>query len=391
MGEEPDAMTPGGSAPAERAEPDEPAEIRANIERTRAEMSETIDAIQEKLSPDRLKEQAKDAVKEATVGKVKTMVTSATETASDVVETVQDSAQEAVRYVRENPLPAAIVGAGVAWLLMRSRGEGSRTTYRQPAPRMSSARGVSGSTGSYASRGSYVSPSAYATPGSYAGEGYDVRRGMRPDERTGGDWLALVKDNPVPATLFGLGISWLLMNRGRATGYGYQRDPYSRAYDAGRSGISEATRQTREAVGDVAEKVQESWQHYSTRAETEFDRWMRENPLTVGVAAVALGAAVGLSVPRTQTEDAWMGEARDTLVERANEVAEDTVQQAEKMASEVTGQQGTSPSSSGQQTQTAGQTGSQQTGSQQTGSQQTGSQQTGSQTTGTQTRQAGGR
>src|SRR5437879_4066531 len=37
-----------------------PEEIRAEMEQTRAEISETIDAIQERLSPQDLKEQARD-------------------------------------------------------------------------------------------------------------------------------------------------------------------------------------------------------------------------------------------------------------------------------------------------------------------------------------------
>jgi ElaB/YqjD/DUF883 family membrane-anchored ribosome-binding protein len=222
MGEEPTAMRPDiGATPVSTT--DDPAAIRAEIEQTRAEMSETIDAIQDKLSPQRMMEQAKETVRDATVGRMKEMATSATETASDLAEQVQDSAQQAVRYVRENPLPALLIGAGAAWLLMRwQRGE-PRLSYPQ------------------------------------------TRR--RPSESS-----------------------------------------------------------TRE----MTEKVQERWQYYSTRAETQFDRWMRENPLTVGAAAVAIGAAVGLSAPRTETEDEWMGEARDTLIDRAQEVAQDTVQQVQQ-------------------------------------------------------------
>ena len=46
-------------------------EIRSQIEQTRAEMSDTIDAIQSRLSPKRVLADAKDSVTEATVGRVK--------------------------------------------------------------------------------------------------------------------------------------------------------------------------------------------------------------------------------------------------------------------------------------------------------------------------------
>ena len=46
-------------------------EIRSQIEQTRAEMSDTIDAIQSRLSPKRVLADAKDSVTEATVERMK--------------------------------------------------------------------------------------------------------------------------------------------------------------------------------------------------------------------------------------------------------------------------------------------------------------------------------
>jgi hypothetical protein len=53
-----------------------------------------------------------------------------------------------------------------------------------------------------------------------------------------------------------------------------------------------------------------------------FDRWMQDNPLTVGVAAFALGAIAGLSIPATETEHRTLGVARDNLVQRAGRAVE---------------------------------------------------------------------
>jgi ElaB/YqjD/DUF883 family membrane-anchored ribosome-binding protein len=237
MGEKPDEM------------------IREDIAQTRAEMAETLDAIQDKLSPQRIVDETKEAVREATVGRMKDMVSSASETAGNVAEQVQDTAQQAVEYVRENPMPAVLIGIGVTWLLLRAR-------RSEP-------------------RGSYA-PTRWREPGT----------GERGEYRT-------------------------------------RKYREYRGTAAGESGYREGARQAREAAGDIGDRAQESWQYYSRRAETEFERWMRENPLTVGAAAVALGAAVGLSMPRTETEDEWLGETRDTLVDRAQEVAQDTVQQAQ--------------------------------------------------------------
>jgi hypothetical protein len=214
MGEEPGSMTPRIPSDAGLPSPaDDPEQIRAVMAQTRAEMSETIDAIQARLSPQHLMQEAKDTVRDATVGRVKDMMTSATDKAADLAEDVQGGAREAVDYVKQNPIPAALIGAGIAWLLMRTS-----TSHAGPA---------------------------YSRQRQYGGRGGRV--------------------------------------------YGQDR----------------------------------------------FQRWMRENPLAVGAAALAVGAAVGLSAPATDAENAWLGEARDGLVERVQDVAKDTVTEATQAVKSV--------------------------------------------------------
>jgi gas vesicle protein len=90
-----------------------PEEIEREIQRTRARMGRDIDALGEKLSPENLKQQAKDAVAEK---------------AQDIVSNVGQQARltgsRLVDFVRENPLPVAAVGLGVTWLFtLRTRSE----------------------------------------------------------------------------------------------------------------------------------------------------------------------------------------------------------------------------------------------------------------------------
>lgn len=93
--------------------PDErsPQEIEREIERTRARMSNNIDALGDKLSPDNLKQQAKDAI----AGK-----------AQDVVANVGDQARQTgsrvVDFITENPLPVATVTLGAIWLFTMRKG-----------------------------------------------------------------------------------------------------------------------------------------------------------------------------------------------------------------------------------------------------------------------------
>jgi len=140
--------------------------IRADIDHTRSEMSQTIDAIQQKLNPQLLMDQAKATVMEtatelisqakdtaveavdhakevavetaselmdhakeaaveavdhtkqtvhdATVGKVEYMV-------SNITDTAQETGSGIVGMIKNNPLPAALVGLGLGWMYMKNQ------------------------------------------------------------------------------------------------------------------------------------------------------------------------------------------------------------------------------------------------------------------------------
>lgn len=94
-----------------------PQEIEHEIERTRERMSSNIDALGEKLSPDNLKQQAKEAI----AGK-----------AQDVVANVSDQARQTggrmIDFITEYPLPVAAVSLGAIWLFSMRRGSRSEVS-----------------------------------------------------------------------------------------------------------------------------------------------------------------------------------------------------------------------------------------------------------------------
>src|SRR3954447_26107387 len=116
----------------------EAAHIRSDIEHTRADLSETINALQEKLDPTRIAEQVKDqirekateaydtaktAVKEATIGKAEKIVSNVSETVTDMTGRAGTAikSSSAVQYIRDNPIPFALVGIGMGMLALNSR------------------------------------------------------------------------------------------------------------------------------------------------------------------------------------------------------------------------------------------------------------------------------
>lgn len=114
---------------------DNPEQIRAEIEDTRAEMSQTINEIQERLSPEHLMGQVKETVREATIGKVERVM----ETIGEVTEPAREAIKEAgttVGYkVWNNPIPLALIGLGVGMLFMKSRRGNGYDYSRTAMPR----------------------------------------------------------------------------------------------------------------------------------------------------------------------------------------------------------------------------------------------------------------
>jgi Protein of unknown function (DUF3618) len=241
------------------AEPDLPPEvharaheIREEIAQTREDMSETIEAIQDRLRPANLVANAGETVRAATTEKVKQMANTAQGAADQVMNSTF------VETVRANPIPAAMIGIGTAWLLIKARSESNGDRY---------ARG-SRYIGGERYRGYGAGASDISGYGSAAGE-----------VRALGD------------------VS------GEASSAAYE----SRMYDY-RGGA----RRRAPAV--------------------QLDRVLQDNPLALGAAAVLVGAAIGMSIPETDAENELMGDARDTIVDRARELAGDAAQKVQDVA-----------------------------------------------------------
>ncbi len=379
-----DELAPVTVDPAE----DDPEKLRADIERTRAQMSETIGAIQDKLRPEELKSQAtqqlhevkeklkeelreqldelkdkvkeeiseaKDKLREATVGKVETMVHNAT----DSVEHARDSFFETVRA---NPIPAALVGVGIAWLLVNRR----------------SARALPRADYRYVERSGYRVTDTRAVPSNYlyadevAGSDYDPRYGRddlrdepgrlgRLQERAGdvahrvqgavGDAVHQVQ-GAVGDAVHQVGDRTKdLAQRAQGTA----RDVAHRAQDGARD-VAQRAQETAHDIADRARGAASRAQHAASdlavrarstaddlagrardgarQAEYRVQTTYETNPLALGAMVLLAGVAVGLSLPRTQREDRLMGQTRDKLIHRAQEAAHETMEKVQGVVSE---------------------------------------------------------
>jgi hypothetical protein len=366
--------------PAPAAGETEPAVLREDIAQTRAEMSGTIDAIQERLDPQRLVGDAKDAakeavqettgaVREATIGRAEQMADNVTETARGASSTIMDT-------IRENPVPTAMAAIGLGWLLMsgknrspagqtsRYEARGSRPAglYLPPAASGQTQGGAgqvvskaqatvgdvadqaSDTAGQLASGAQDLVSGAADSAGQVASGAQDLVSGAAETAsqvvgsagRTAGgassSLLETVRQNPVPAALVGVGIAWLLRNRDASSVSG----PYQPAMSSSPGAAVGAT------VGDLASRakdqagaLRDQAQTQAQQAQGQLQRVLNDSPLAVGAVALGLGAAVGLAAPRTQQESQLMGQARDRLLDTAQTVVQDTQQKVQRVAEEA--------------------------------------------------------
>jgi gas vesicle protein len=249
------------------AETDERArELRAEIAETRVEMTETIEALQDRLKPSTIVANAGETVRNATTEKVKQMAN----TAGDAAERVMNNSF--MDTIRENPLPAAMIGIGAAWLIIKGRSETRRYDM-----------------------GRYGYDQGYGESGRY-----DWRT------RTGGATTGQY-------------------------GYGTAGSEDSDTNGGVRDMASDAASRASEYVDDARYAVRRT----TRRAQNSFDRVLRENPLALGAAATIVGAAIGMTIPETEAENELMGETRDNVVERARGLASEAAQKVQDTAGQV--------------------------------------------------------
>lgn len=274
---------------------EDPEVIRARIEATRAGMSQTVDSIQHRLSPERLTRQAKESIKEATIGKVEDMTHNATQTAKGWRKSL-------VRSIKDNPVPAALAGLGLTWLFMSGPDDDdyeNGNTYRQ-----------------YPTRNVYGQPhytrTAHNEQGVVSGTVDHIRHQAGEITSQTSEMAGQVRDQA-----------------GEIAGQVKdQAQELSSQAQAQAHALAQQTQDQMHYYADLA-------QYQAKRAQRGFNQMLDENPLTLGAMALAVGAAIGLSLPSTRKEDEWMGETRDHLMNQAQSQAQQTINKAQRVVSEV--------------------------------------------------------
>ena len=108
-----------------------PERLRAEIEETREKLSEDLDELSYRFSPEGLKDRAQGTMESA-----QDVLSGATQGVADSLsERVESLNRSLLERIRANPLPATLLGAGAAWLLMQAsrQGEEADASYDRAA------------------------------------------------------------------------------------------------------------------------------------------------------------------------------------------------------------------------------------------------------------------
>lgn len=210
---------------------DDPAAIQREIEETRSQMTTTLNAIEQKLSPRQITNEVFDTVRDAVLG-------------------TGDGSNDMLQMIRNNPIPGALVGLGLGWMIFSNRGR------------------------------------------------------------------AIASD------VYGASARWLPQGRQGTNGSG--NGLLHRAAVA----ASDVGERARETTAQVSEKARA----LAGTATRPTARLAEDNPLLVGAVGVILGATIAVVLPMTRRENEVLGDAQAELVERAEDIGREVVDRARTVA-----------------------------------------------------------
>lgn len=237
--------------------------ILASIEHTRSEMDSTLHAIEERLTPGQVFDQGLNYLRNSGG---------------------REFLSNLGASVRTNPMPVALVGVALAWLMVTNRhhsgGNAGGQLYDED---LQADRLRDGAAGAAAATRDKVADAAGATR-----------------ERV-------------------------------ASAVGAAKDKVAHAVDSARSGLSA-----------TSDRAHEAWQRTSNTTRQQIDRArtgyryvVQEQPLALGAMGFGIGALLAAVAPRTEEEDRVMGRAADRVRERVAHAGREQLDRAEAALAEA--------------------------------------------------------
>ena len=245
--------------------------VERDIARIRGELALTLAALERKLAARYLADEGMKMLKD-TLGE-------------------DYGVNRGVEFVRNNPIPVALIGLGAAWLIANQTNAIDRIAQDERI--RAAGRRVGDLASDLGNRAGDMASSAAQRIG-ITGNGAD-----RPLGHTGNPMI----DQPGG----GMGSGWVHQLTDQAQGV------VRSARDSGGAMLARAT----DRAGRVADQVGDMFERH---------------PLLVGALGMLAGGLLAAMLPRTPAEDEWFGPSRDRLWNRAEKAGEETVSRVRDVA-----------------------------------------------------------
>jgi hypothetical protein len=249
-------------------------QLEREAEQTRSQLAQTLDELRQRITPGQLVDQAVDYAKDSGGGQF---------------------VRNLSRQATSNPMPIALIGAGIAWLML--------SNDRQPS----------------ASRPTSVDRAAEIAISAPDAAAQEREASRQTSEQIKG---------------FGQEASQSVRARASDAAASIS-DRAASAYKAAKSGASENYGR----IGDQAQQARSSTAEAALRfgqstagATRDLLQFCKTQPLLLAGLGMALGAIIGALIPPTEAEDELMGKTSDQVKDQAGNIAKGQIERAKSAA-----------------------------------------------------------
>jgi hypothetical protein len=266
-------------------------EIKSDIRRTRGRLDDTLENLNERLSP--------RSIINDVLSWFETQGTD--QTGNRPGSSLKRGYRNVIRQVKENPMPALLIGAGITWMILGAENDDSpeiedRTFHGADDPSM---------------------------PGS---PGVGEPEFLPYEKSEKGGVASKVKEKIGQAHEALSGVTEAATEKMSDIGGGVHATARS-----ARNVVNEGFRHSKRAGSDATQHLQTGYAYAGDR----FQEAVEEYPLAVAVGFLGIGLLTGLLLPRTRQEDKLIGEKSDQLIEQVKETGKETLDKAKAVAQRV--------------------------------------------------------
>lgn len=274
-------------------------EIQKDIQEVRGDMDQTLESLNERLSPRSL---------------INGLMEWFENRDNSGNQDLSRKPKQLARFVRDNPVPALLTGIGVAWLIAESQSDDDEPEHQ----RFRADQEPDDNKVATGHRQNLVKPGNHSPESGFA--------------------MTSPPSNPDPSGDDAKGVTDKLKDK-----FGDASDAISSAASSTMDKLSDARDEVvaqgdraKRSAGRASDQLQRGYAH----AEGRVKEAVEDYPLGIGAGFVGLGLLAGLLLPRSGPEDEWLGESaddvKDAITDKGEELLERGKEVADRVASEAT-------------------------------------------------------